>query len=168
MSLVLNSDFTGKYQLALTQYNTAEIDAYIAKYEKKYLLELLGASLYALFIADLDASTPQVPQTSTYLSLYNAFNADFDYKIKSSNGMREMLLGFIYYHYTKDIVQNQTPIGSTKPKNENSSVMGLNQSMTSRFNDQVDTYESIQWYISDNLADYTGYNGQTIKFEYFL
>ena len=168
MSLVLNSDFTGKYQLELTQYNTGEIDAYIAKYEKQYLLQLLGADLYALFIADLDGATPQVPQSAIYLSLFNAFNADSNSKIITSDGIVEMLKGFIYYNYTKDIVQNQTPIGSTMPKNENSTVMALNQSMTTRLNGQVLTYEAIQWFICNNSTDYPLYNGQPMKFEYFL
>jgi hypothetical protein len=168
MSLVLNSDFTGKYKLALTQFNTGEIDAYIAKYEKEYLLQLLGAELYALFIADLNAATPQVPVSAIYLSLFNAFNEDDNKVIRSSDGMVEMLKGFIYYQYTKDLVQNQTPIGSTMPKNENSTVMALNQSMCTRFNDQVLSYQSIQWYICDNSTDYPLYNGQKLKFEYFL
>ena len=168
MSLVLNSDFTGKYSLALTQFNTADIDAYIAKYEKEYLLKLLGADLYTLFIADLDASTPQVPVSAIYLALFNSFDTDYNSKIKSSDGIVEMLKGFIYYNYTKDIVQNQTPIGSTMPKNENSTVMSLNQSMCTRFNDQVLSFEAIQWYICDNSTDYPDYNGQELKFEYFL
>ena len=168
MSLVLNSDFTGKYAVALTQFNTSNLDAYITKYEKHYLLQLLGADLYALFIADLNGATPQVPQTAIYLSLFNAFNRDVNYCLEISEGIVEMLKGFIYYEYLSDITQNQTPIGATKPKNENSTVLGLNSVTNSRFNDSVDTFKAIQSYIIDNQADYPDSNGQALKYEYFF
>jgi hypothetical protein len=161
--IVSNTDFTGKYELSLTQYNTATIDAYITKYEKKYLLQLLGADLYALFVADLSGG---VPVTAIYLDIFNAFDIDINNRIESSNGIKEMLIGFIYYEYVRDRVQNQTPIGSAKPKNENSAVLELTHVVVSRFNDSVVSYKAIQSYICDNSASYTEYNGQPIKYEY--
>ena len=40
MSIVLNTDFTGKYEIAIDQFNETDIDIYIAKYEKKFLIQL--------------------------------------------------------------------------------------------------------------------------------
>lgn len=168
MSLVLNSDFTGKYKLALTQYNTVDIDAYIAKYEKHYLLKLLGAELYDLFIADLDGSTPQVPQTTPYTTIFNEFHTEIYNELVVSNGIVEMLKGFIFYEYSKDIIQVQTPIGGVKPSGENAQVLGANQSLTTRFNDSVETYKAIQEYICANNSDFSTYRGVEIKYNYMF
>ncbi|CAB4128570.1 hypothetical protein UFOVP104_50 [uncultured Caudovirales phage] len=166
MSIVINSEFVGKYSLNLNQYNIDKIDIYIEKYEKYYLSHLLGAELYALFIADLDINN--IPQTSIYENIFNSFIIDYNSTVLSSNGIKEMLLGFIYYHITSDLIVNQTSIGGTKAKNENSTVMGKNASITTRFNEAIDTYKAIQCYILDNSVDYTTFNGQPIKYEYLF
>jgi hypothetical protein len=166
MGIVINSEFVGKYALNLNQYNIDKIDSYIEKYEKYYLSNMLGAELYALFIADLDVNN--VPQITIYENIFNSFIRDYNSTVSTSNGIKEMLLGFIFYHITSDMVVNQTSIGGTKAKNENSTVMGKNASITTRFNEAVDTYKAIQCYILDNSVDYPTFNGQPIKYEYFF
>lgn len=166
MGIVINSEFVGKYALNLNQYNVDKIDLYIEKYEKYYLSHLLGAELYALFIADLDVNN--VPQTPIYENIFNSFIRDYNSTVSISNGIKEMLLGFIYYEISSDLIVNQTSIGGTKAKNENSTVMGKNASITTRFNEAVDTYKAIQCYILDNSVDYPTFNGQPIKYEYFF
>jgi len=166
MGIVINSEFVGKYALNLNQYNIDKIDSYIEKYEKYYFSNMLGAELYALFIADLDVNN--VPQTTIYENIFNSFIRDYNSTVSTSNGIKEMLLGFIFYHITSDMVVNQTSIGGTKAKNENSTVMGKNASITTRFNEAVDTYKAIQCYILDNSVDYPTFNGQPIKYEYFF
>lgn len=168
MSLVLNSDFTGKYALSLTQYNTSVLDAYIEKYTKRYLLKLLGAELYDLFIADLDASTPQVPQTAPYTTIFNEFHLNINGELVVSNGIVEMLKGFIYYEYSKDIAQVQTPIGNVQPSGENGLTTGVNMTLTTRYNEAVDTFKAIQEYIEYNIQDFATYNGVEAKYNYFF
>lgn len=163
--IVVNTDFVGKHELALTQFNTSEIDAYILKYERIYLLKLLGAELYTLFVADLSGGVPTDP---IYTAIFDAFERDVCNRIEVSEGIKEMLLGFIYYEYCHDIAQNQTPIGATKPKNENSTVLGLNGITITRYNEAVDTAKAIQSFILDNSTDYPSFNGQEFKYEYFL
>lgn len=166
MGIVINSEFVGKYALNLNQYNIDKIDLYIEKYEKYYLSHMLGAELYALFIADLDVNNE--PQTPIYENIFNSFIRDYNSTVSISNGIKEMLLGFIYYEILSDLIVNQTSIGGTKPKNENSTVMGKNTSITTRFNEAVDTCKAIQCYILDNIVDYTTFNGQPIKYEYLF
>lgn len=165
MSIVLNSDFVGKYELTLTQYNTALIDSYIAKYEKEYLIKLLGKSLYDLFIADLVSG---VPQTTIYEAIFEPLYIDLFCGFSESNGIKEMLIGFIYYHYTLDTQQQQTSVGVTAPKSENSEGVNLNSISISRYNDNVQSYKTIQRYIQQNSSDYPTFNGKDLKYEYFL
>lgn len=168
MSLVLNSDFTGKYELSLTQYNTSVIDAYITKYTKRYLLKLLGSELYDLFIADLNGATPQVPQTTPYTTIFNEFHLNINGELVVSNGIVEMLKGFIYYEYAKDITNVQTPIGAVNPSGENGIKMQPNMMLTTRYNEAVDTYNAIQNYIEYNIQDFATYNGVEAKYNYFF
>ena len=165
MGIVANTDFVGKYELNINQFNEDLIDAYILKYENYYLTQLLGASLSTLFIADLTAG---VPSDADYLLIFNPLSYDFNNDTIISNGIKEMLIGFIYYNFIKDESQIQTSNGTVSPKGENSNKMMLNNITNSRFNDSVVTFEAIQKYIEDNRATYPTYNGQTVKLNYFF
>lgn len=166
MSIVVNSDFVGKFELSITQFNTDLIDSYIDRYEKIYLTKLLGVELYNLFIADLDVNN--VPQTTKYETIYNALSVDVYNEVLFSYGMKDLILGVVYYNYTKDNVVKQTPIGSVKSKAENSEVMFNNQWLTNRYNESLESFKAIQHYILQNENDYPTFNGQVIKYEYFL
>lgn len=165
MSIVVNSDFIGKYELTLTQYNTDLIDSYIERYEKQYLIKLLGGSLYDLFIADI---TNHVPTTAKYLAIFNPLYVDLFCGTLVSNGIKEMLIGFIYYHYTLDAQQQQTSVGVVAPKGENSDNISMNSIIQNRFNENVESFKAIQSYIQTNSNDYPTFNGSEIKLQYHL
>ena len=166
MALITNSDFVGKFELSITQFNTDLIDSYIERYEKLYLSKLLGVELYSLFMSDLDVNNE--PQTAIYETIYNALSVDVDNEVLFSYGMKDLILGIVYYEYTKDNVIKQTPIGSVKPTAENSEVTMNNQWLTNRYNESIESFKAIQHYILQNKDDYPTFNGQVIKYEYFL
>ena len=166
MSILLNTDFTGKYHIALTKFNDSDIDAYIEKYEKKYLMKLLGVELYNLFIDELDTNNP--PTTPIYKVIFDPLSFDDGCDIIVSNGIKEMLKGFIYFHWVFDNQQQQTPIGTTKQSAENSLVLNINGLSVMRFNEGVETYQAIQRYIELNSSDYLSFNGQYLGYEYIL
>jgi hypothetical protein len=166
MSILLNTDFTGKYHIALTKFNDNDIDAYIEKYEKKYLMKLLGVELYNLFIDELDLNNP--PVNPIYKVIFDPLSFDDGCDIVVSNGMKEMLKGFIYFHWVFDEQQQQTPIGTTKQSSENSQVLNITGLSVTRFNEGVETYKAIQRYIELNQSDYIAFNGQYLGYEYIL
>jgi len=159
MALTITSDYKGQYKIPSNCYT--ELATYIAKYESIYLLDLLGAELYNLFIADLDGSTPQVPQDARFLALYNAFNIDESVCIVSSEGIKKMLIQFIYFEYMRDSSFTQTVSGVT---NVSSSVATLEPykgwNLEQAFNEGVGNYNAIQWYICDNSTVYPEENSQ--------
>ena len=165
MSIVLNSDFVGKFELTLTQYNTDLIDSYIERYEKQYLIKLLGGQLYDLFKANLVAG---VPTSAIYLSIFNPLYVDLFYTTLVSNGIKEMLTGFIYYHYTLDQQQAQTSVGVVASKGENSEGINMNHISQNRFNENVESFNAIQSYIKQNSINYPTFNGSFIKLQYHL
>lgn len=162
--IVSNSDFVGKYALALTQYNVDLIDSYISRYEPYYLNQLLGANLNNLLQAELLVNNP--PTTPIYKIIYDPLTYDFYPQVISTLGIKEMLIGFIYYHYILDKQQNQTPIGTTYPNAENSNVLTLNSITINRFNESIESFKGIQQYIQDHISDYPTYNGQYLGYEY--
>ena len=90
MSIVVKTDFRGEYNISKNCYD--QLDFFIEKYENYYLVRLLGAELYTLFIADLTVTNPQIPQTSRFLNIFNLFNIDDNNCIVISEGIREMLV----------------------------------------------------------------------------
>jgi hypothetical protein len=144
------ADFTGKYELHTGMYVQSKIQDYIDTYESKYLINLFGASLYTEFMSDLNTS--KVPKSVNFLKVYNAFQEDVVFnEILISKGIKEMLLGFIYFEYSKDLINQMTPSGNVQQKGENSNnVSTLNQQIYTRYNEAVATYQAIQKFIMLN------------------
>ena len=151
--LITKSDFTGVY--ALSTSISDKITAYIAEYEEKYLRELLGATLFDLFKADVSS---YVPQTTKYLTIFNEINSDEYGYLLHSDGMKKMLLGFIYYEYVVGNTIQHTNTGLVANVNE----ISLNADFSlvyMKYNKSVDTYKNIQYYIEQNSSDYPDFAG---------
>lgn len=156
--LIDSDDFVGVFELAQGTYIDADIDAYIDQREKDILVNLLGVELFDLFEADL---VSQVPATPIYETIYNSFYIDDDSCVRSSDGMKKMLLGLIYFYYVRDDSSVNTAMGNRVNNAENSRESNSSErGLVQRYNKAVDTYQSIQWYICDNDDVYPTYNGQ--------
>jgi hypothetical protein len=143
--LVNVSDFVGKYQLHSGTYVSSNIQAYIDKYEPKYLRELFGAVLYSDFMSDLDQQTNE-PKSPNFRYVYFPFAEDVNvYQMLVSEGIKEMLLGFIYFEYSKDLQNQMTPYGNVQNKSELSNTVSTLSSMIwTRYNESVRTFMAIK------------------------
>ena len=157
----------GKFELHSGIYENEKINKYIDKYEKQYLIKLLGVDLFNLFVADL---VDYIPQTDIYLKLYEPFEYDgSNCYIVISEGLIDMVKGFIYFQYLKDQTNQVAVSGNVRPLGENSqNVSTLNTMIYTRYNESVKTFKSIQKYICDNSSDYLDYNGQGLKLAYWI
>ena len=157
----------GKFELHHGMYEQTKIQAYIDKYERQYLVKLLGVDLFNLFVSDLVAG---VPQSAIYLKIYNPFEYDnVNCYVYISEGMIDMIKGFVYYQYLKDLTNTVAVSGNVRPLGENSeNVSTLNSMIYTRYNDSVRTYKTIQKYICDFNSDYLQYNGIGISTAYWL
>ena len=161
MSIVVNTDFKGEYNVSKNCYD--QLDTYIEKYEKKYLTKLLGAELYALFIADLTVTDPQVPQTQRFLDIFNEFSIDENYCVIYSEGIRKMLIQLIYFHYVREnqVINSATgTVSSAVELGNNASFKG---NIVQAFNEGVDNSHSIQWFICDKPTIYPEENIQVLR-----
>tara|TARA_R110000744_G_scaffold148351_2_gene261395 strand:- start:11112 stop:11612 length:501 start_codon:yes stop_codon:yes gene_type:complete len=162
MSIVVNTDFTGEYKVAKTCYD--QIDFYIEKYERKYLLGLLGAELYTLFVADLTATNPQIPQTTRFLDIFNSIQLDEGSCIITSEGIRKMLTQLIYFHYVRENQVENTAGGTVRNAVElgtNASFMG---NEVQAHNEGVRNSHAIQWVINDKSDIYPEENMQFLEY----
>ena len=143
--IVTISDFVGKYQLHSGTYVTTNIQAYIDKYEPRYLRELFGAELYTDFLSDLDQQTNE-PKSPNFKYVYFPFAEDVNvFQLLVSDGIKEMLLGFIYFEYSKDLQNQMTPYGNVQNKSELSNTVSTLSSMIwTRYNESVRTFMAIR------------------------
>mgnify|MGYP001241708226 FL=1 len=151
------SDFTGKYELHTGMYDTAKLQSYIDKFEERYLRELLGVDLYNEFISDIHP-TLNVPKSPNFIKIFQPLYEDVTmYSMLESEGMLEMLKGFIYFEYAKDQMMQQTTFGGVQQKSENSKVLNTLQTLIyNRYNEAIRSYRAIQDYILLNTQLPTG------------
>lgn len=155
------TDFVGEYNVP--QNSKDHLDTYIAKFEEMYLTQLLGAELYALFIADLSGS-PQVPGTPRFVSIFDPFSVDEGGCVIVSKGIRQMLTKFVYFHFARDLEFKVTASGGSMASRElgtGRNYIGYN--LVEAFNSAVNDACAIQWFIGDNSSDYPEENIQIIS-----
>ena len=168
--IVSVADFkAGKFELHTGMYDQARIQDYIDLYEKPYLIKLLGAELFDEFEADFIAGGG-VPTEARFQKILDPFHEDYNFQVIISEGMKEMLLGLIYFEYAKDQMNQITPIGNVKPIGENSKdISTLNAMYYTRYNRSVKTWRAIQCYMYwVKSEDYDKRNGQPLQYAYWL
>ena len=171
MGLITIQDFKkGKFELHTGMYAQASIQDYIDRYEKKYLIMLLGVTLYDEFEADLVVGGGSVPTEARFLKIFNSFGMDNFGGVLYSEGILEMLKGFIYFEYVKDLTNQMTPNGNVIPVGENSqNGTTLYSMMYARYNESCLTYKVIQHFINfGNEFDYSGFSGNEKGFAYWI
>jgi hypothetical protein len=168
--IVQISDFKGKYQVSQNAFDVTSFQSFIDKYERKYLYDLLGVTLGDLLLADI--TTPfAVPTTLIYQTIFNELNLDntsFCRQIRS-NGIKEMLLGFIYFEYIRSKAVVNTPVGSVIAQNEVSIIADWNSTgLYANYNEAIKSYQSIQRYILLNSVSYTDFYGSNKSYNHQL
>lgn len=163
MIFLQTTDFDeGKYSIARNNFTEDNLQSYIDTYEPEIIKKMLGATLGGLFIANVNGTT-HLPTDARFLALYNAFitddmNAQLIYE---SKGIKEMVKGYVFFKYNQDSTIQNTMSGSVESTVENAQVLSLlKANIQDKYNAAIDTYNAIQWYISQNLNTYPEYNGQ--------
>jgi len=163
------SDFVGKYKIAKDCYSKPELQMYIDKYEKIYLQDLMGCELYDAFIADLnDADSPR-PQSNRFRVIFDSLcEEDACGVIYRSDGILEMLKGYVYYQYVIDQSYKNTIVGTVVNETAFSREVAVSKSsIESRYNLSTDTYISIQLFIMENKDLYPEFKGSEKRKSFF-
>jgi hypothetical protein len=164
MILLSTSDFTGYNYINTSTASLPKLQAYIDRYEKMYILQLLGVELGELFIADLSNASQDVRFVAIQDPFYEQTDAGHIYQ---SNGMIEFLCAAIAYHYIKDTQFSHTISGVGKKLLEaqkDQSGENAHRYGERRFNEELNTVDAIQWYCKTfDSATYPEYKGVEIK-----
>jgi len=163
---VSNADFIDKFELSTGLYSNTKIDEYIDRYEDIYLVELFGVELYNEFIADLDNNN--VPQDVKFTKVFEPFNEQIGFSLMMSRGIKDMLVGFIYFQYLRDLATQTTNVGVVKPQEQNSKVITAHTPIYLKYNESVKTYNAIQEYILLNMSTYAGFRGVQKFYAYWI
>lgn len=157
MAFLNPSDFTGKYELHTGMYDVNKLQAYINKYEGRYLRQLFGVDMYNSFMSDIDPQTNE-PQSPNFIYIFNPFAEDVTlYSMLDSDGILEMLKGFIFFEYAKDLLNQMTPFGNVRQRSENSTaILALQSQSYNRYNEAIRTFRAIRDYIYLNFDIATG------------
>jgi len=158
MGILINTtDFVGKYELAYNTFGANTLDSFIDQYETNFLYDLLGKTLGDAFIASV---VNNVPVGAAYLAIYNVIELDLGCDYARNEGMKNMLLGFLFFEWMRTNPIKSTVNGQAIMTNENSTPVIDNWGITRIYNNSINYYQIIQYYINQNLTDYPNYKGQ--------
>lgn len=166
--LLTTADFeAGEYQIAQTSEDTALLLTYINKHETSYIRRVLGRTLGDLFIANVSPG----PASGRYETIKNAFYEQDDSEcVYESKGMKDILMGIIYYFFVSENQVRHTQSGVTIATAEVSSILSPeNAALKGDFawNDAVSSIKAIQWYCGvEHAEDYEEYAGSWFKIKY--
>jgi hypothetical protein len=148
--LINTTDFVGKF--AIAQNSFSQLGNYITQFEQKLLYKLLGKELADLFIADLAGG---VPQTQKYLDIYDPLNVEFEGVFYETQGMKQMLIGFVWFEFQRYDKAKATIAGTFSNANENAREVGFGElNLYGRYNESVDAFNTIQSYCLAKPTDY--------------
>lgn len=155
-SITSPSDYNGQYSINRNKHNTNDIQACIDSVEELVLLELFGVDFKDIVLQGV------VDEIVIYENLYNPFNfQDSSDRIWQSKGIKEMLLGFVYWEWFATHSVAVVLDGQRENESENSkSASSLKANNEKRYNDAVKTYRAIQAYVNENLDIYPEFKGK--------
>jgi len=154
--IVVATDFeNGKFKAAFNEDTVLDLTACIERYEDRLMSELLGVELFALYTLGVIAVDP------IYTKIQLQFiEQDTWSNLLVSNGVKDMLQGFIWCEYQREIYSQTTTFGSVKNKGENSDNVSFPASMYQiKYLESLTTYDAIQQYILENEAIYPTFKG---------
>jgi hypothetical protein len=158
----------GYFKLPFNDSNLKDLQSFIDRQELGYLEDLLGCELAQLFIDDLDSIT-NLPVTQRFIDIYNRFCYESNCLQIKSNGLNEVLKSFIWSDYIRYIQTPQTLVGTKQNNSEVSINLGLQASrITEVYNNGIDSYCAIQYFINDNISNYPEYEGVSKKYTSWL
>jgi len=160
------SDFKGPFDIPSDVYSEDVLQEYIDENEGRFLIDLLGADLFNLFLADYVAANPTAnePTEPRFKAIYDAFHLDDNCGIIKSIGIKKMLLGFLWFDFMRDNPIKANIGGFYKNEQANGTEALFSETRLYTIeNKSIDTYRNIQYYLdcwNPERYDYNLFNGQ--------
>jgi len=153
---------SNRIRVTVDKYSEVIFKNHFDEIELKYGRMLLGFDLWELFVANL-GSNPE-PTETRFNIIFNEFCKLNNYNEQySSDGMKKMFNYFTYHLHSNVMNQQITSSGNAKTQIE-VGVKDQNNYINQIYNEGVQTYNAIQYYIVQNIADYPEFTG--VKLDY--
>lgn len=117
--------------------NVELLNYFIAKYERKFLVELLGVKLCNEFIAGLTGDV-----SGKWEELKNIL---VDEQVHES-----IIANYVYYWFMRNNVTTTTGVGEVETETDNSTRVSPSLKMVSAWNEMVDGVKSVAGWLSSN------------------
>lgn len=157
MNLIDNTYFIGEINLpsSVLSGNLATIDAYIERYEKEFLKNLLGYDLYKELKAEIEDQT----FTEKWDELVNGAEYTIGGYTKKWDGLINSekvspIAYYVYYNYLKANIVNYESIGAVSALSENSARVAADGLMINAWNRYVDLYNNAIEFLLVNSESY--------------
>ena len=159
---------TEEYRISVNPPQEVQLNALIDKVENEYLGKMFGKDLRDLFFADLDSN--KIPQTARFTILFEPLMEQNDSIMLTSIGIKEMLMSFVYFYWTRTKIAKLTTVDVSTSVSENSNVSSANKlQIIEKYNTGIDTLITNQYYMSRfNEIDYPEYKGVCVDFAPYL
>jgi hypothetical protein len=157
--ILSTSDFTGFYELSVSIYDTPRLQDAIDRYERYYLVRLLGLTMANDFIADLVDGVPVDPD---YLTIFNALEYQDETNLFLSQGIKDILKACVFYHYISEKAVNDSQSGVHKTESEIGRVVAFDNTHRAaeiRFNGMLPSWETVQKFCIEHASIYPDFKG---------
>lgn len=136
--------FIGQLNIAQVDQETVRdnLDVFITKYEAKFLIQLLGKTLYDEFLVGLDDPQPD----QIWIDLKEML---LDETLKQSP-----IANYVYYFYSEDNATQTTGVSEVLARAENASYHTPIHKMMRAWNEMVVRVLEIRKWLTDNLVTY--------------
>lgn len=158
---VTTEDFESGEFLISNKSDTTHLQSIIDRVEVEALQDLLGKTLYDLFIADLNTTpSPQIPQDARFTAIYDPIYEDETIRIRSE-GFIAMLKMLIWFEFVKTTWKENTPVGIVSNASENSKQLRPSQAgIEGTYNRGIKSFHAVLDYIIINSSTYPEYEGK--------
>lgn len=170
MSILKTTDFKGFHRIAGSNDSDTVLQSIIDKYESETIMKVFGIKLGKLIIANI-VSPATSPANAAYKKVWDAFQEvsvsgsgeDFSLYYYSgcrnngewfSEGMLELLKSVIFWHYVAIRASQSTQAGVTLPEVDTQARGDVSRFAEARWNNMIKTWESIHFYIEENITAY--------------
>lgn len=148
----------GRYKCPFSSITLVDFTDYINSTERQVLDELLGCELATAFVADL---TNGQPSEQRFINLFQPICLSFCGTQYRSEGVKEMIQGFVFWGYTRELETCATMQGVQVSNGENQQKADFLTGKAFRvYNTSISAYLVIQEYIKQNIQDYPEFDGQ--------
>ena len=158
--IVTTADFIGYYQVSFGIYDTPKLQSAIDRYEKYYLIKLLGLTMGNYFIADL---VDGEPVDTDFLTIFNELQYEDENCLHTSKGIKDILIACIFYHFISEKAVHDAQSGVVVGDSEvakNVAFDNVYRLAEIRWNSMLESWEAIQKYCIENSSVYPDFKGQ--------